>query len=59
MIFAMRRIRGGKDDTKARAVAGFTSGFMFKMIENKPSPSLSEAITTGLFLALCHGLIHK
>ncbi|KAI3873783.1 hypothetical protein MKW92_023060 [Papaver armeniacum] len=59
MICAMRRIRGGKDDTKARAVAAFTSGFMFQVVSNIPSPITPEAIATGLLFAVCHGLAHE
>ncbi|RZC76323.1 hypothetical protein C5167_000456 [Papaver somniferum] len=59
VISAMRRIRGGKDDTKARAVAAFTSGFMFQVVSNIPSPSTPEAIATGLLFAVCHGLAHE
>ncbi|KAI3916427.1 hypothetical protein MKW92_048066 [Papaver armeniacum] len=56
MICAMRRIRGGKDDTPARAIAAFTSGCMFQVVRNIPT---AEAIATGLLLAVCQGLVHE
>ncbi|KAI3849697.1 hypothetical protein MKW98_026611 [Papaver atlanticum] len=59
MIHAMERIRE-KDDTKARAVAGFTSGFMFYLVGNMPSPHrVPRAIGTGLIFALGNGLTHE
>ncbi|KAI3856493.1 hypothetical protein MKX03_023541 [Papaver bracteatum] len=58
MICALRRIRG-KDDTPARAVAAFTSGFMYQMVKDIPSPRAPEAIAMGLILAVCQGLVHE
>ncbi|MCL7027886.1 hypothetical protein MKW94_009172 [Papaver nudicaule] len=58
MICAMKRIRG-KDDTPARAVAGFTSWFMFQVVRNNPSPCGPDAIAIGLVFALCQGLLHE
>ncbi|KAI3897301.1 hypothetical protein MKX03_036651 [Papaver bracteatum] len=59
IICAMKGIRG-KDDTKARAVAGFTSGFMLYLVGNMPSPPIVPfAIGTGLILALYNGLVHE
>ncbi|MCL7049151.1 hypothetical protein MKW94_015966 [Papaver nudicaule] len=57
MICAMQRIRG-EDDTKARMVAGFTSGLVTTVVGPKPFPA-SQAVNTGLFFALCYGLMHK
>ncbi|KAI3873782.1 hypothetical protein MKW92_023059 [Papaver armeniacum] len=60
MICAMRRIRGGKDDTKARVVAAFTSGYVFQtLIRNQFSPSAPDAIAVGLVFALGQGLLHE
>ncbi|KAI3834490.1 hypothetical protein MKW92_037258 [Papaver armeniacum] len=58
MICALKRIRG-KDDIKARAVAGFTSGYMFHVVGN-PSPNrASQATISGLIFALCYSVLHK
>ncbi|KAI3849695.1 hypothetical protein MKW98_026609 [Papaver atlanticum] len=38
------------------AIAAFTSGYMFQLVRNIPSP---EAIATGLLLAVCQGLVHE
>ncbi|KAI3856492.1 hypothetical protein MKX03_023540 [Papaver bracteatum] len=60
MICALRRIRGGKDDTTARVVAAFTSGYVFQMlIRNGFSPSAPDAIAVGLVFALGQGLLHE
>ncbi|MCL7044039.1 hypothetical protein MKW94_020373 [Papaver nudicaule] len=60
LISAMRRIRGGKDDTSARMVAGFYSGYVFQMlIRNSFDPGAPDAIAVGLFIAFCHGLMHE
>ncbi|KAI3849698.1 hypothetical protein MKW98_026612 [Papaver atlanticum] len=59
MTCAMKGIRG-KDDTKARAVAGFTSGFMLYLVGNMPSPPrVPFAIGTGIIFALYNGLVHE
>ncbi|KAI3923816.1 hypothetical protein MKW92_030832 [Papaver armeniacum] len=60
MICALKRIRGGKDDTKARTLAGFTSGFMTSVIDDFPSPpNISIGIGIGLLFAVVNGLLHK
>ncbi|RZC76324.1 hypothetical protein C5167_000457 [Papaver somniferum] len=60
MTCGMKRIRGGKDDTKARTVAGFTSGFMTSVIDDFPSPpNISIGIGIGLLFAVLNGLLHK
>ncbi|KAI3849696.1 hypothetical protein MKW98_026610 [Papaver atlanticum] len=59
MICAMKGIRG-KDDTKARAVAGFTSGFLFYLVGNIPFPHrVPRAIGLGLICALGDSLMHE
>ncbi|XP_026416162.1 chloroplastic import inner membrane translocase subunit HP30-2-like [Papaver somniferum] len=59
MIGAMKGIRG-KDDTKARVVAGFTSGCMLYLVGNMPSPPrVPLAIASGLCIAFYNGLVHE
>ncbi|KAI3983318.1 hypothetical protein MKX01_013385 [Papaver californicum] len=58
MKCALKRIRG-KDDTKARAVAGFTSGYMLLMVGSSSANRASEATVIGLIFALCCSLLHK
>ncbi|XP_026416159.1 chloroplastic import inner membrane translocase subunit HP30-2-like [Papaver somniferum] len=59
MICALKRIRGGKDDTEARAFAGFTSGFMFQTFTHSPPRSGPDAIAVGLFFAVCQVVGHE
>ncbi|KAI3897300.1 hypothetical protein MKX03_036650 [Papaver bracteatum] len=57
---AMREITG-KDDTKSRVVAGFTSGFMFYLVARRPSTLRvpTAAIGAGLFFGVFNGLLHE
>ncbi|MCL7049150.1 hypothetical protein MKW94_015965 [Papaver nudicaule] len=59
MICALKKIRGGKDDTPARALAAFTSGYLFQMFTKTPPCGGPDAIVGGLILAVCHSLLHE
>ncbi|MCL7042764.1 hypothetical protein MKW94_009069 [Papaver nudicaule] len=59
MVCAMKKIRGGEDDTLNRAVAGFTSGYLFEAFKNSPACGGPEAIVSGVVFAVCQGLLHE
>ncbi|MCL7043136.1 hypothetical protein MKW94_023396 [Papaver nudicaule] len=59
MVCTLKKLRGGRDDTPARALAAFTSGYLFQMFTKTPPCGGPDAIMAGLILAVCHGLLYQ
>lgn len=57
---AMRRARGGVEDTQSSMVAAFGSGAMFSLVSGVGGPNgAANAVMTGVFFALIQGGMHK
>eukprot|EP00249_Psilotum_nudum_P012456 c23796_g1_i1 orf=696-1460(-) len=57
---AMRRMRGGVEDTQTSVVAAFGSGAMFSLVSGAGGSNVAgNAIMTGVFFAVIQGGMHK
>ncbi|KAJ7534541.1 hypothetical protein O6H91_13G098400 [Diphasiastrum complanatum] len=57
---AMKRLRGGVEDTQTSMIAAFGSGAMFSIVSGMGGPDVAtNAVTTGVFFALFQGGLFK